>query len=374
METNTTDRLKRVQEEISTRPFDTLMVLIGENRRYISGYAADDGQFDETAGILLISENKALLLTDSRYDLQATQEAPQFDVIRYEKGLYKEMPYFLESMQTRVLGFESVRLSYSQFLKMDKALKEAGMEIELVPVEELVENFRLQKDEQEIALIKKALNLSESVFIDFLPAIKPGVTEKSLAWLLEAKLKEAGAEGLSFPTIVASGPNSAKPHAEPTDRPLETGEPIMFDFGIRLEGYCSDMTRMVILGEPDATYQTIYNAVLTAQQNATETIKAGANSKLVDAVAREHIDLQGYKGKFGHGLGHGVGLAIHEAPRLSPLSETTLQAGTVVTVEPGIYLSDWGGIRLENMVVVREQGAEVLNDTDTANMIVLPVT
>jgi Xaa-Pro aminopeptidase len=348
------------------------MVLIGENRRYISGYTAEDGQFDETAGILLVSEKRAMLITDSRYDLQASQEAPQFEIIRYEKGLFsKELPNFLKSIQTRTLGFESVRLSYAQYLKIDSSLKEAGMEIDLLPVEAFVENFRLQKDEHEISSIKKALNLSEKVFLDFIPAIKPGVTEKYLAWLLETKLKEAGAEGLSFATIVASGPNSAKPHAEPSDRSLKAGEPIMFDFGIRMDGYCSDMTRMVLMGEPDDTYRNVYKTVLVAQQKAIASIKAGESSKSVDAVAREHIDHQGYKGKFGHGLGHGVGLAIHEAPRLSPLSDTPLKAGTIVTVEPGIYLPEWGGIRLENMVAVRDDGPEVLNDTDPSDMIIL---
>jgi Xaa-Pro aminopeptidase len=371
LQINTKARLINVQKEISESSFDTFMVLIGENRRYISGYTADDGQFDETAGILLITEEKALLLTDSRYDLQATREAPHFEVIRYEKGLFKELPDIVKSLNTQAIGFESVRLSYAHYLKITSAFKDTDIDVKMVPVEDLVENFRLQKDEQEILIIKKALNLSETVFLDFIHSIKPGVTEKSLAWLLEAKLKEAGAEGLSFPAIVASGPNSAMPHAEPTDRKIQVGEPIMFDFGIRMDGYCSDMTRMAILGEPDDMYRKVYETVLHAQQKATQTIKAGVSSKAVDAVARDHIDAQGFKGKFGHGLGHGVGLAIHEAPRLSPLSETPLKAQTIVTVEPGIYLPDWGGIRLENMVAVREDGADVLNKTDPADMIII---
>lgn len=348
------------------------MVLIGENRRYLSGYTAEDGQFDETAGVLLLTAQQAILLTDSRYDLQATREAPLFKVMRYEKGLFKELPGILSSLNTQALGFESARLSYAQYLKMTDALSQAGMAIKMVPVEDLIENFRLQKEEQEIKLIQQALHLCERVFGDFIHAVRPGVTEKALAWLLETRLKEAGADDLAFATIVASGPNSAMPHAEPSERAIRAGEPIMFDFGIRLKGYCSDITRMVIIGKPDDTYLRVYHAVLTAQKKATQAIRAGEHSKTVDAAARDYIDNQGFKGKFGHGLGHGVGLAIHEAPRLSPLSDTRLKPQAIVTVEPGIYLPEWGGIRLENMVAVRDNGAEVLNSTDPADMIILP--
>ncbi len=373
MNFNTKTRLDNLRKEMSTRPFDTFMVLIGENRRYLSGYTGDDGQFDETAGILLITETEAVLLTDSRYDLQARQEAPLYRVVRYQQSFFKELPGILKSLGTRTLGFESVRLSYAQYQKMAENLEKADAGIDLIPVEELVESFRIQKDEEEVSIIRQALHVSETVFYDFIPTVKAGMTEKALAWRLEMHLKEAGAEALSFPTIVASGPNSAMPHAIPTDRPVQIGEPILFDFGIRLNGYCSDMTRMAVIGKPDDMYSNIYQVVLAAQQNASNAIKAGGNTKDIDAIARELIHAQGFEGKFGHGLGHGVGLAIHELPRLSPLSESPLKSQSVVTVEPGIYIHDWGGIRLENMVVVREDNAEILNLTDPADMIVIPL-
>jgi Xaa-Pro aminopeptidase len=215
------------------------------------------------------------------------------------------------------------------------------------------------------------LSLTESVFLDFIGTVSAGDTEKALAWELEKRLRRAGADALSFPTIVASGPNSALPHAVPTDRPIRPGEPILFDLGIRRHGYCSDISRTAIIGTPDETYKKIYQTVRDAQQKAIDMIKPGRHSKLVDEAARNHIGNMGYGDHFGHGLGHGVGLAVHEGPRLSPLKDTVLQPGMVTTVEPGIYIAEWGGIRLENMVAVTDNGVEVLNKTDPSEMIVL---
>jgi len=364
-------RLEAFRKKLDTQPFDTFMVLVGENRHYLSGYSAEDGQFDETAGILLISMSKAVLVTDSRYDLQAGREAPLFEVIRYRKGLFTELPDILVSLGTRRLGFESVRMTCHQHREFSKELEKRNIAIELFPSLDLIENQRICKDPTEIEAIRKALSLTESVFVDFIKTVAPGNSEKTLAWELEKRLRQAGADALSFPTIVAAGPNSALPHAVPTDRPVQPGEPILFDFGIRLNGYCSDISRMVYIGEPDETYKKIYETVLEAQQKATRTIAPGQSTKDVDETARGHITTMGYGDNFGHGLGHGVGLAIHEAPRLSPLKESQLAPGMVTTVEPGIYIPDWGGVRLENMVVVTETGVEVLNKTDPGEMIIL---
>lgn len=186
------------------------------------------------------------------------------------------------------------------------------------------------------------------------------MTEKQAAWAMEKGMREGGAQAMAFPTIVASGPNSALPHAVPGDRAFKTGEPILFDWGAKLDGYCSDTTRTVVLGQPDATFKKVYQTVLDAQQKAMDAIKTGANTAAVDRLARSHIENAGFTGRFGHGLGHGTGLAVHEAPRLSPIRNTRLEEGMIVTVEPGIYLPDWGGIRIENQVVVRDDGPEVL--------------
>lgn len=347
------------------------MVLVAENRHYISGFHAEDGQFDETAGVLLISMENAILVTDSRYDLQAAKEAPLFSVVRYRNGLFKELPDILLSIGTRRLGFEGVRLSFRQYAQLSSEIGRKELPIELVPSQDLIETQRIVKSADEIASVKSALALTESAFLDFISTISAGTTEKALAWELEKCLRQAGAEALSFPSIVASGPNSALPHAVPTDRPVKPNEPILFDFGIRLDGYCSDISRMVWIGEPDERYKQVYQTVLEAQRKAIGAIRSGVSSKQVDGEARDHIAAMGYGDNFGHGLGHGVGLAIHEAPRLSPLKDAPLSAGMITTVEPGIYIEDWGGVRLENMVVVTESGCEVLNRTDPGEMIVL---
>jgi Xaa-Pro aminopeptidase len=360
------ERIKRLRERMSETQIDTLLVLTGENRRYLSGFTGQDTQFDESAGALIITRTDLILATDTRYELQASNEAHLYKIVCTRKNLAEELPGLLKTLGTRILGFESVRLSYHQYRKMLDAIAKAGLGVTLEPVEDLVERLRIRKAETEIETLRRALSLAETAFTACIGEIKPGLTEKELAWIMEKRMREAGAEGLSFPTIVASGPNSALPHAIPGDRRIRAGEPLLFDWGARLDGYCSDISRTVVIGKPDATFEKVFRTVLVAQRRAIEAIKAGVSSRTVDGIARAYIEEQGFAGKFGHGLGHGTGLAIHEAPRLSPLKDTVLEPGMVTTVEPGIYLGDWGGVRLENMVVVREDGPEVLNRLDPA--------
>lgn len=367
MENLTTERIARLRELLPGTQTDTLLVLTDENRRYLSGFTGQDTQFDESAGALLITGNDLILATDTRYELQARNEARLYKIVCYKKGLAEELPGHLKALGTKTLGFESVRLSVHQYRKILDAIAKDGVEVILKPVEDLVEQLRIKKAETEITTLRNALSLAETAFSECVEKIKPGMTEKELAWIMEKGMREAGAEGLSFPTIVASGPNSALPHAIPGDRRIRVGEPILFDWGARLDGYCSDISRTVVIGEPDDTFKKVFQTVLDAQSRAIDAIKAGMSSRAVDTIARDHIEKQGFGGKFGHGLGHGTGLAIHEAPRLSPLKDTVLEPGMVTTVEPGIYLDDWGGVRLENMVVVRRDGAEVLNRLDPAN-------
>ncbi len=365
-------RLRRFRDALAQQSADGFLVLTQENRYYLSGFTGEDGQFDESAGALLITADAAVLLTDSRYELQARQEAPLFTVRRHEAGLYKILPNILEELKINILGIESARISWDQYRGLEEKLTEADCQLTLAPVKDLVETLRICKDPEETAAIQDALHLAESVFENFLETIRPGISEKALAWELEKRLRDAGADGLSFPPIVASGPNSALPHAIPGDRRLCSGEPLMLDFGVKYRGYCSDITRMVFLGRPDEGYRRRYTIVLEAQQLAIAMIAPGVSSRMVDARARDFISRAGYGEHFGHGLGHGVGLAIHEAPRLSPLGETTLTPGMVCTVEPGIYLENKGGIRLENMIQVTDTGVCVLNRTDPSRMITLP--
>lgn len=357
------NRIERVRKTLRKEGVDAFMVLVEENRRYLSGFTGEDTQFDESAGALFITGSRLLLATDSRYDLQAGAEAPLYEVFTYRNGLAKELPEILRNLDTRRLGFESIRLTCLQHEKMVESLKESGLSVRLKPLENVVEALRIIKSENEIEALRRALHLAESVFIGIRPTLLPGMTEKEVAWAMEKGMREGGAEALSFPVIVASGPTAALPHAIPGDRPLGSGEPVLFDWGARLDGFCSDISRTVLMGTPDETFKKVFDTVFEAQRRAIAAIRPGISGKAVDRVARAHIESAGFGGKFGHGLGHGTGLAIHEAPRLSPVKDDTLEPGMVFTVEPGIYLPEWGGVRLENMVVLRDDGPEVLNRT-----------
>ena len=358
-------RVKRLRKSLSDNNIDTLLVLVEENRRYLSGFTGEDTQFDETAGALFITDQRLMLVTDSRNELQAANEAPLYEIISYKKGLTKELPNIINTLKTKRLGFESIRMSYMQYNKICKQFGSSDIDVELVEADNIMECLRIVKEQSELEEIKKALLIAESVFMNFVEnTIEPGMTEKEAAWLLEKNMREAGADSVSFPIIVASGPNSALPHAIPGNRKFNIGEPILFDWGARLNGYCSDITRTLVIGSPDDRFKKIFKTVLDAQNKAINAIKPGISSKAVDEVARDHIGSMGFKGKFGHGLGHGIGLAVHEPPKISPLKDTLLESHMVFTVEPGIYIPGWGGIRIENMVVVSENGAEVLNSLD----------
>jgi Xaa-Pro aminopeptidase len=360
------DRLVKLRELLSKKQLDGLIISIQENRQYLSGFTAEDTQFDESAGALIITDADLVLATDSRFTLQAHQECPIFEIYQYEKGLVKELPEILSPLNVKRIGFESKRISFFQYREIIKELDEKRVVVELIPADDLVEELRQVKDQSEISKIQKALDLAEAAFEKVCQTIKPGMTEKQIAWAIEVQVRKAGGDGLSFPTIVASGPNSALPHAVPGKRKIKKGEPILFDWGVRLNGYCSDISRTLFMGKPDDTFLKIHQTVRSALEKAVDVIKPGISGKTVDATARSHIDGQGFKGKFSHGLGHGTGLAVHEGPRLSPLSTSILEPGMIVTVEPGIYIADWGGVRIENLVVVREHGAEVLNRLDTS--------
>jgi len=232
-------RVERLRKSLAEKNIDTLMVLVEENRRYLSGFTGEDTQFDETAGALFITDNKLLLATDSRNDMQAENEAPLYEIICYKKGLAK--------LKTKRLGFESVRISYMQYNKICRQLSSSNINIDLVEADNIMECLRTVKERSEIEALKKALIIAESAFNNFIEkAIEPGMTEKEAAWLLEKNMREAGADSLSFPIIVASGPNSALPHAIPGNRNLHKGEPILFDWGARLNGYCSDISRTLV--------------------------------------------------------------------------------------------------------------------------------
>lgn len=356
------ERIQRVRKHLAELEADTLMVLSDENRFYLSGFSGQDGGHNESAGVLLITQDRLRLATDGRYTLQAGAEAPLYEVVTYTAGLSRMLPDMLTDLGTQSLGFEAGRMTHAEFVRMSKALKEKGMNIRIKDAAPVLDRLRVQKEPGEIDHIRQALGVAEDAFELFVAYdLVPGMTEKQAAWILERRMREMGADGLSFPIIAAFGENSALPHAVCGDHTVRPGMPLLFDWGARARGYCSDTTRSFVLGKADSDYRKVHQAVYDAHMKAVEAIRPGVSAREVDAVAREQIDRAGFAGKFTHGLGHGVGLAIHEPPRVGSQSDDVLEEGMVVTVEPGIYLPGWGGVRLENMTVVRSAGAEVLN-------------
>jgi Xaa-Pro aminopeptidase len=352
-------RLAAVRELLPAHEIDALLVSGPENRRYLSGFTASDPGW----GMLLITAKAALLLTDFRYQAWARQEARDFEVHIYKVDLAETLGEHLKELEVRRLGFEAANLTYRQYQRLTQAATDAGLEVAWQPLEGLVEGLRQIKTGEELAVMRRALTLTETVMRQVAGGLTPGQTERQVAWEIEKRLREGGAEDMAFPPIVAAGPNSARPHHHPGDYVLKNGEPIIIDMGAKIAGYCSDMTRTFILGLGDEQFRKIYSLVRRAQARAEAGLKAGMDSLEGDALAREVIAAAGYGEAFGHSLGHGVGLAVHETPNLSPSEARrgVLPAGCVLTVEPGIYLDGWGGVRLEDMVLLHPEGAEVLN-------------
>ena len=358
------ERTGRVQALLRRKKLDGLLVSQPENRRYLSGYSALDHGIAESSGCLLIpARGEPRLLTDFRFKLQAEAEAGSLAVVLYPKGLLALLKELLPDLKILTLGFESDYTLYS-FAEKLKALGDK-IGVRLVPTTGLVENLRLIKDEDEIARLQASVALNEQVFAEVYRSLAPGRTERELALVIESTMRRLGAQSPSFDTIVATGRNSALPHAVPGPVVIERHHPLMIDMGLILDGYCSDMTRTLVLGTPDDRYLEIHRLVRRAQLAALAAIREGVVAASVDKIARDIIGEAGYGPAFGHSLGHGVGLAVHEEPRLSARNGKKLRAGMVVTVEPGIYIPGWGGVRLENMVVVREDGCELLNKNST---------
>lgn len=354
------DRLAGVRSALRARNLDGILVMKPENRRYLSGFIGSTGG-------LFIDSQRALLLTDFRYIQQAGLESPQFEVVRVEKSILDGLGEVLAGLDMFRLGFEGDYLTYQQYTLIQDQLARQN----LVPSPGLVEKLRECKDSSELKTIARAALLADLAFEHILKFIAPGVREQELALELEFFMRRQGADGSSFPIIAASGPRSALPHGVATDRLLETGDLLTLDFGACIDGYNSDQTRTVVLGNPTSKQLEIYNIVLEAQQAALNRIIAGVPTGEVDRAARDVISSYGYGEYFGHGTGHGVGLAVHEAPRLSAGVTTVLEPGMVVTVEPGIYLPGWGGVRTEDMVLVEDGGGKILTHSPKEQFMII---
>jgi len=343
---------------------DTLWIIQSENRRYCSGFTAEDPQCNESCGSLLISGEHTLLVTDSRYTLQAEKEAAYFSVKTLKTGLMDDFPELMKETGTKTLGFEGDYLPWKKHGELKEKLTALSPPVALEPMDSVIEEMREIKEEAEIRALKDAAHMISRILDELFSQLKPGMTELEAAWQIERLARDAGADGLSFPPIVASGPNGALPHAEPSNRKLRQGEPIIIDAGVKLHGYCSDITRTVFLGSPDKEFADIYRTVRKAQLAALKSARPHMQSTDLDSIARNLIKEAGYGDYFGHSLGHGVGLATHEGPRVGPRNPVTFKPGNVVTIEPGIYIPGKGGVRLEEMVWITETGSEVLTDNN----------
>lgn len=324
-----------------------LLVSDGFNMRYLSGFSGGEGY-------VYLSKKQKVIITDSRYTVQAEQESGDFKILQSAQNELELLNGLLREDGVSRLGYESEVVTASEYFKWRAALSVD----ELVPAGNEITKLRWVKENWELLRIKEAEAIGDRAFSHILNIIKPGMTELSIAANLEFFMKENGAERLSFDTIVASGIHSAMPHAQPTGKKIEMGDFITMDFGCVYQGYCSDMTRTIVMGKASPEQKKIYKVVLEAQNAALDYIREGRIGQDTDRVAREVIEKAGYGDSFGHGLGHSVGLYIHEEPRFSPRDDSVICEGMVVTVEPGIYVKGFGGVRIEDLVVVTGSGCE----------------
>lgn len=348
-------RIARLRKSISSRGLDAALISGPENRFYLSGFLAEDLGLTESAGALVVTRDHRILLTDGRYKIQARKQAPGFEIIIYRRGLAHELKALFSRIEVQKCAFEPAFISCSRL----EMLKNSTLGVSWQDIGDICQTMRELKDKEECLCLKRAQQATEAVFDQVLPEIRPGRTEKEIAFMILKGLS-IQADGPSFPPIVASGPNSALPHALPGDRKIRKAEPVIIDMGARLDGYCSDMTRTVFCGEPAGRLKTIYSVVKRAQIAAQQAIMPGMTGREADNVARKVIEEAGFGSYFVHSLGHGVGIAIHEAPVLSQRSRKKLKAGMVFTVEPGIYIVGEGGVRLENMGFLKENGLEIM--------------
>ena len=345
------NRLSSFRNSFAANGIDGALIGAAGNRRYLSGFSG-------SAGWIVVSPLRACLAVDFRYVEQARQQSPDFEVLYIKGDISGWLADLVSGMDIGRLGVESDHLSLTTYRSICRAAQATKVEFQVTPIKSAVEPLRAVKDADELACITRACAMADSALEHMVPSIEAGLTEKQLAWQIENLIRQEGSEPLPFEIIVASGPNSAMPHARPTDRPIAAGEPIIIDLGARCGGYCCDMTRTFVMGKGDERFNNVYNTVLGAQASAIALIRDGMSAGAADGLVRGMIDEAGYGECFGHGLGHGIGLDAHEGPRLGPASDDILAENMVFTIEPGVYLPGWGGVRIEDTVTIA--GGKVL--------------
>ncbi|MCR2820365.1 M24 family metallopeptidase [Lederbergia panacisoli] len=351
-------KIEKLREKFKKSDIDGFLITSTYNRRYMTNFTG-------TAGVALISGERALFITDFRYTEQAAKQAEGYEIVKHAGPISKEVAEKVKELGIKRLGFEQDHMPFSIWKEYEEVL-----EAELIPISNVIEDLRLIKDPHEIGILKEAADIADAAFKHILDFIKPGKTELEVANELEFFMRKCGAISSSFDIIVASGWRAALPHGVASEKVIENGDFVTMDYGALHKGYISDITRTVAVGEPSEKLKEIYNITLNAQLKAMEQIKPGMTGIEADAIARDYITENGYGENFGHSLGHGIGLEVHEGPGLSIRSETKLVPGMVVTVEPGIYLPGIGGVRIEDDTLITETGNETLTHS-TKELIIL---
>lgn len=348
----TMERVERLRKLLDENSLEAILIASPYNRRYISGFTG-------TSGYVVVTTKESYFLTDFRYREQAAKQVKGYQVIEHGSSPIDEIRGLLEKAGIRTLGFEQEHVSYGEYVQWGKTLGS----IELKPAAGLVEKLRIIKDASELQVMQEAADLADRTFKHIIGVLSTGMKETDVALEMEVFMRSHGATSSSFDTIVASGERSALPHGVASDRIIGTDEFVKLDFGAYYNGYCSDLTRTVVIGKPSAKHKEIYDIVLEAQLHALANIRPGMTGLEADALCRDIITKYGYGDNFGHGTGHGLGMEIHEAPRLSKLSDTILTPGMTVTVEPGIYVPGFGGVRIEDDIVITESGIKILTSS-----------
>jgi len=343
-----TTAVQRLEKLMRRKDLDVILFWGPENIRYLCGFTGSDGA-------LIYARGDRVFLTDSRYTEQAKGEVQNAVVSQYRQKI-SGISQALKSLRVRRIGFEAAAVNFDSYRRLQEKLPRASW----LPLATELAGIRAVKEAEEIGRLRKAVRIASESFLKTIPRIKPGSREAAVAEFLECQFRRRGGEKASFDTIVASGYRAALPHGAASEKRLARGETVVIDFGARFQGYHSDETKTLILGKPDAKTKRIYEIVCRAQGKAIQTVRPGVTGREIDAAARDVIQKAGYGKFFGHGTGHGVGLAVHEDPLISPKGKTVVEEGMIFTVEPGIYVAGWGGVRLEDMVQVTSNGCERL--------------
>ncbi|MDC0762265.1 Xaa-Pro peptidase family protein [Brevibacillus sp. AG] len=344
------EKVTRLREQFDSLGIDGIVITNGQNRRYLTNFTG-------TYGVVLISRDQAKLFTDFRYTAQAQAQATGFEIVYLptKESVYSEVARQAEAMGINHLGFEEENVSFALHRKYSEAVQTA-----FIPTSGVIEGLRMIKTKEELAIIRTAAQIADAAFSHITSFLRPGITELAVSNELEMFMRKEGASGSAFDIIIASGYRSALPHGVASEKMIEAGDMVTLDFGALYQGYRSDITRTVAIGTPDEQLKAIYEIVLEARNRTVAGIRPGITGKEADAFSRDYITEHGYGERFGHGMGHGVGLDIHEEPFMSTRCTAVLQEGMILTVEPGIYIPELGGVRIEDDLVVTESGNEVL--------------